>query len=260
MKARIIEHHKGDPRLSVPEWVVLTEVADRPGGAARYADAIAFNLWPSRGLAIHGFEVKVSRSDWLRELKDPAKAERIQSYCDYWWIAAPEDVVQDGELPDGWGLMVPNKGSRLRVVTRADKTDAKAIDRPFAASALRRAFQQSPVKASHDAALSAARREGQEEAKRTIEELKREIENVRRVIRQVNQGATGKTSGYGPLDTYKRDEELQALGRFLASVDEPHEMEKRARYLAEHVAERAERLLDEARSMLSMIDGVEANR
>jgi len=31
------------------------------------------DLWPSGGLEIHGHEVKVSRSDWLRELKEPEK-------------------------------------------------------------------------------------------------------------------------------------------------------------------------------------------
>lgn len=70
LKKRIIEHHRtpaGKPR----EWVVATEVRNAASfDANRSADALAFNFWTSRGLAVHGYEVKVSRSDWLRELKD----------------------------------------------------------------------------------------------------------------------------------------------------------------------------------------------
>ena len=43
--------------------------------ARRVCDFMALDLWPSKGLELHGHEVKVSRSDWLRELREPAKAE-----------------------------------------------------------------------------------------------------------------------------------------------------------------------------------------
>ena len=42
-------------------------IVDGFAGGGRYADAIAMNLWPSRGLAVHGFEIKISRGDWQRE-------------------------------------------------------------------------------------------------------------------------------------------------------------------------------------------------
>ena len=45
-------------------------------------------VWPSRGLYLHGFEIKVHRNDWLRELKNPAKAEEIAGYCHFWWVVA----------------------------------------------------------------------------------------------------------------------------------------------------------------------------
>ena len=56
------------------QWIFLTNVRDttgRPKGSRRrYADAVAMNLWPSKGLALHGFEIKVSRSDFLTELRE----------------------------------------------------------------------------------------------------------------------------------------------------------------------------------------------
>lgn len=60
---------------------------------------------------VHGFEIKVSRADWLRELKTHgAKSALWRTYCHYWWIVVPDaSIVQPGELPDGWGLLVGRK-------------------------------------------------------------------------------------------------------------------------------------------------------
>lgn len=87
--------------------------------ARRTADFIAMDLWPSKGLALHGHEVKVSRSDWLAELKHPEKAAEFTPYMDYWWlVVADRRIVRDGELPAGWGLLAP-RGDRLVAVVPA---------------------------------------------------------------------------------------------------------------------------------------------
>ena len=55
-----------------------------------------------------GVEVKVSRSDWVRELADPAKASETLEYASHCWLAVPDaSMVRDGELPAGWGLLCP---------------------------------------------------------------------------------------------------------------------------------------------------------
>ncbi|WP_059038928.1 hypothetical protein [Ralstonia sp. NT80] len=118
----------------------MFEVAPRTGGGTRYADAVAVNLWQSRGHAVHGFEIKVSRGDWLRELKDPAKAEEIQRFCDYWTIVAPKGVVVDGELPPTWGLL-EMRPDRLLQVKAGPKLDAQPITRGFFASLMRRGHE-----------------------------------------------------------------------------------------------------------------------
>jgi hypothetical protein len=59
-------------RFSGEEWARFFEVASGTGAqAGRSADMLAMNMFPSRGLRIHGVECKASRSDWLRELKNP---------------------------------------------------------------------------------------------------------------------------------------------------------------------------------------------
>ena len=117
----------------------MFEVGDATGTRqTRWADAVAMNLYPSRGLEIHGFEVKASRSDWLSELRNPAKSAPVQQYCDRWWIVAPPGVVADGELPPTWGLLEAKVG-KLRQVCAAPKLEAKPVTGAFVAAMLRRA-------------------------------------------------------------------------------------------------------------------------
>lgn len=122
------------------EWAYVEEVANSTGGpASRSGDAMALNLWPSRGLELHGFEVKASRSDWLRELKAPEKADVLFGYCNRWWVAVGDKgIVQDGELPPTWGLLVP-RGSDLVVKVQAPALDPKPLSRHFIAAFVRRA-------------------------------------------------------------------------------------------------------------------------
>src|SRR5690606_35500940 len=82
------------------EWACLFNVANGTGmNCNRRADAIAMSLWPSRGLTLHGHEIKVARSDWLREIQDVSKAEAFAKHCHYWWIVAPKCTVKLEELP-----------------------------------------------------------------------------------------------------------------------------------------------------------------
>lgn len=129
-------------RFAAPEWACFFEVAQGTGSnGGRSADCVAMNMFPSRGLRVHGVEIKASRSDWQRELRDPTKAEPIMRFCDHWWIAAKAGVVLDGELPPTWGLL-EMQGTVLRQKVRAPKLDAEPMDRAFIAALLRRASER----------------------------------------------------------------------------------------------------------------------
>ena len=48
-------------------WAFIPKVRSAAAfDAKRTIDAYAMALWPSRGLSLHAFELKSSRSDWLR--------------------------------------------------------------------------------------------------------------------------------------------------------------------------------------------------
>jgi hypothetical protein len=108
-----------------PRYVCAEHVRSEAGFDRRTLDFVAVDTWASAKLAIHGVEVKVSRSDWLRELKDPWKSEPFMGWTTHFWLAAAsKGIVQPGELPEGWGLLVPQEhswGRRLIAATSAPR-------------------------------------------------------------------------------------------------------------------------------------------
>lgn len=127
-----------------PEWAVFFEVGNTTGfGTRRHADAVALGVWQSRGFTLVGFEFKEHRSDWLREKKNPEKAEAVSAHCDCWWVVAGSaDVVKVDELPEPWGLYVANEDrTKLRMVKQCipflDR-DKGSMRRSFAAAMLRK--------------------------------------------------------------------------------------------------------------------------
>lgn len=111
------------------EHAFLTQVRNAAGfDASRTFDAVALNLWPSRGLTLHVFEIKVSRSDWARELGKPDKAEDACRVADRFSIVAPAGCVKDEELPPTWGLIeVQGEGTTEKPWKLREKTPAPLL-------------------------------------------------------------------------------------------------------------------------------------
>jgi hypothetical protein len=161
-EARLYELLK--ERYEQPAYIVLPQVANATGWSStvRYADALAMSLWPSRGLELHGFEIKVAKNDWRKELRQPDKSEPIQAYCDRWWIVAAPDVVEVEDLPPTWGLLVPEKKRKmlLRVKHQAPLLEARPINRAFFAAILRRVAEHETDDARIEEAARVARQAG----------------------------------------------------------------------------------------------------
>ena len=117
---------------------VLFEVRNSTGHAAnRSIDAVTMTLWPSLGLELAGMEIKISRSDWLRELKDPAKASATFEYFDRWYLVAPRNVAQMDEIPGPWGWLAPEDDKIITIKKAPLNENVKPVDRSFLASMLR---------------------------------------------------------------------------------------------------------------------------
>jgi hypothetical protein len=118
-----LKAHYRKPGTDQDGEVLLTEVT--APGSNRSCDLLRIGTWASRGLGIDVHELKTSRSDWLRELDDPGKADAWWPYCSRFWVAAPRGVVNPDELPTGWGLLTPPSNSNHRRFKAVVKAEAK---------------------------------------------------------------------------------------------------------------------------------------
>ena len=132
-----------------PRYVYAEHVRNQGGfggapntdSALRTADAIAVDLWPSSGHLVHGFEVKVSRSDWLVELADPSKAEAFKRFCHRWWLVIPSGEILRDDLPHGWGCLTLGNNGSLRIAHHAPKLTPEPIPLTLTAALLRAAVK-----------------------------------------------------------------------------------------------------------------------
>lgn len=206
-------------RYPMPEWVLMEEVRDAAGfQSKRSADAIAMNTWPSRGLEINGFEIKASRSDWLRELKDPAKAEAIAAYCDRWWIVALPDLVKPDELPIGWGLLeLKANGSLKEMKLAPKKEDVKPLNRTFIAAMMRRCGQidEQRVQATLEDQKKAIEKYWREFANNEATRRARRYEEQKAMIDKLEQATGIEIAGL----QYRTDAFISAVKFALAAYD-----------------------------------------
>lgn len=234
-----------EKRCPPPEWALMQEVAPATGGGTRYADAIAVNLWRSRGHAIHGFEVKVSRSDWQRELKDPAKAEPLYRYCDHWWIVAPAGVVKPGELPPTWGLLRLTASGLIQEVA-APLLQAQPIDRTFFASLMRRGHEQIEQIADRKQrlAIQQARAEIDNRIEHEVKSRSRELEEWRKHAERLKAATGLEFSSYAgpPIEVIQLAQRLSGLkgykggGSLQRLVDLAEQLDTAAKTVREAVA------------------------
>lgn len=113
------------------KWVRICEARSGAGfaGNNRQCDYLAINTWQSGGLQVIGHEIKVSYSDWKRELADTDKAETFARFCRRWWIAAPSELAKKirPELPPAWGLLGVNANGIARELVAAPARDPELI-------------------------------------------------------------------------------------------------------------------------------------
>lgn len=85
-----------------------------------------------------GHEVKVSRADWLNELREPDKSDKWKQHCHQWYLVISDpSYVRKGELPDDWGLMIVDKTGNLRVTKSAPKTNPLPLNNSQIGSLMR---------------------------------------------------------------------------------------------------------------------------
>lgn len=90
---------------------------ESPDGSRR-ADLIWAPTTSTGGFGLVGHELKISRSDLLVELADPAKCDPWARFCECWWlVVADPAMIDDAAIPHAWGVLAPPSGRRTRSMT-----------------------------------------------------------------------------------------------------------------------------------------------
>jgi len=182
-------------KYPLPEWVLLNEVRDSTGWEGnRTADCLAMATWPSRGCSLYGFEIKASRTDVLKELKSPQKADGVKKFCDRWYLVlSNSDLIKASEVPKAWGLIVPH-GTGLKISKEAPASKPKRWPREFVASMLRNSAQsQSAAKAKElEKSRADGEASGREWNKYRAEELESQLKRLEGKVKAFEE-ASGVT-------------------------------------------------------------------
>jgi len=118
-------------------YVVLEEVGNATGFSAdSWIDAAVFTLWPSKGLTRAAFEIKVSRSDLIRELNQRDKNAWAREYFHEFWYLMPSDIAKPEELPAGSGWLYP-RGQQLCVKVQSAHNENPKLDNEFLSALVR---------------------------------------------------------------------------------------------------------------------------
>jgi hypothetical protein len=130
-------------RHPLPEWATFTELSQRTGYSPGRIDVAAFNVWQSKKFLRIAYEVKKSKGDFRRELKNPDKRAWVEESFNETYFCCEQNVADKEEIPDGWGLLVRTKdGTKIRRVKVARYRDVGGVDEHTFLALLRRICSQ----------------------------------------------------------------------------------------------------------------------
>ena len=196
-------------------YAFLPQVRNATGvtRVTRTADALAMGLWPSMGIELLGFELKSSRTDWLKELSQPEKSEEIGQFCHRWWMVfGGPGIYRPAEdvLPAGWGAMQATEDGRLTVIKDAPLRQAQAPTWSFVASVMRSmartAASGDDLEIERNKAREEGRRAAQAQAESRVQQYSNDYTELFRKVR-----AFETATGVSISQSYFRDEEAQKV-------------------------------------------------
>ena len=126
------------------QWAIASEVQRKTGWSDRRYDFVAMNCYDSNNYRIEVVEIKVSKADIRHELMESEKHTIIFEEIDYYWLAAPEEIIDMAIIPPKWGVYAVKDGklvTKRKPLCLHDEYNKK-ISRPFAASFLRAVINQ----------------------------------------------------------------------------------------------------------------------
>lgn len=89
------------------EWAIFDEFYPGTGTSSMSGsrlDAFVLNCWPSGGYTSIAYEIKVSRQDFLNEIKAPTKRRFALLISNSFYFVAPVGLLLEAEIPVECGL------------------------------------------------------------------------------------------------------------------------------------------------------------
>lgn len=206
------------------------------GKSVRTADAICMSLWPSRGLQIEGFEIKVSKSDWKSELKDPAKADEFFRFCDMWWIVTPPGIVDVKELPKTWGLIEIVDGKTKIKVQAPQNQHAVEPDRLFIGALLRNITKNCIALEAIEDKLHEARELGRQASLNGLDYQTRKDRELRKKVEEFEK-ETGLSFDDWQYDSKKLGQAVRTVldGRHVKAKESLLKLKEKAENIAKFI-------------------------
>lgn len=131
------------------DGVLVFEMSTGTGhqhGEPNRLDAFHMAVHPSKGLKRTVYEIKVSRSDFLREIKEPRKRRAALRVSNQFYFVTPSGLLEPQEIPLECGLLEFD-GKLLRETVSAPFRDGLPASWYFFAAFARRVLKIADVDA-----------------------------------------------------------------------------------------------------------------
>jgi hypothetical protein len=127
------------------QWAVFAELRAGTGyDNQQRIDLFAMNLYPSNNFRSIAYEVKISRADFVNEIKKPKKRKFAESVAHECYFAVPHAMITSDEVPEGWGLYEINAAGPRRTKIALQR-DSVTWGQSFVASIARRSADDPPT-------------------------------------------------------------------------------------------------------------------
>lgn len=173
--------------------------------------------------AIHGFEIKVSRADFLKDDKWPGYLDHCKQF---WFVTAPGVIVDKSEIPESAGWIEATKNG-VKIMTRK-KAPAREIDPKQEANLFRQIIHRRHYKAHLDRSQSKEERiahwEGwlaeREAGKRVGNAVTTEIRNNTVNVARENERLKRKITEFEVIKTELEKRGFRIQGHHVAGCEE----------------------------------------
>jgi len=103
----LTDYYQGRAPHGFREWVLIPECPSATGFIEQRIDLFAINCWPSKKLIRIAHEIKISVSDFKKEISQPNKRAPFVRFANEFYFVTPPGLLEKyyNDIPVGCGLI-----------------------------------------------------------------------------------------------------------------------------------------------------------